>query len=360
MKADFAELDLQVARARIALSLLAMLSVYVDPSTGGGPFQLDRWLWLTFICHLAYSVLTYLTVSQWFEIAMPQAASTVLDLIFATAVAYLAEGRTSPSYVFFLFAIVAVGFRTGFRDTILTTSGGVALYLAVAMVSGGLANVYAMRAVYLGIAGYLIGFFGQERVGYEERLRELKAESQRHTIARALHDGYIQSLAGISLKLETCRELLSRERDADAKAELAELQRSVSHEYDEVRGFIRALAGVSGAINKDSALTVSDPQLAVRAKFATDSAIGEHILQIILEGLRNARRHAQASLVTIDVSQADGGVMINIDDDGAGFPAAGSPPWAIASRVAELGGELSVNGGGSTRLRIVMPGEGRR
>ena len=33
---EFQDLDLSIARARIALSLIAMLSLYVDPSTAGG------------------------------------------------------------------------------------------------------------------------------------------------------------------------------------------------------------------------------------------------------------------------------------------------------------------------------------
>jgi signal transduction histidine kinase len=49
--------------------------------------------------------------------------------------------------------------------------------------------------------------------------------------------------------------------------------------------------------------------------------------------------------------------LITIDDDGVGFEDPANPPWAIASRVAELGGHLTVNHNGSTRLEIEMPNE---
>src|SRR5713101_5623991 len=58
MKPDFGELDRRVAEARVVLSLLAMLSLYIDPSQGG-LFHLENRLLATLLCHLLYSVLTY-------------------------------------------------------------------------------------------------------------------------------------------------------------------------------------------------------------------------------------------------------------------------------------------------------------
>jgi signal transduction histidine kinase len=75
----------------------------------------------------------------------------------------------------------------------------------------------------------------------------------------------------------------------------------------------------------------------------------------MLEGLRNARRHGLPRCVTINVNGLEGKLMITIDDDGVGFQGSGQPPWAIASRVAELGGHLNVNRNGVTRLEIEMP-----
>src|SRR5689334_22274084 len=119
MKRDFRVFDTRVAEARVVLSLLALFSLYVDPSLGG-LFHLDSWLLAALLCHLLYS-LTYLALAYWFESGLLPKASAGLDLLFATVIAFLTEGRTSPSIIFFVFAIVAVGFRTGFRDTLLAT-----------------------------------------------------------------------------------------------------------------------------------------------------------------------------------------------------------------------------------------------
>jgi signal transduction histidine kinase len=89
--------------------------------------------------------------------------------------------------------------------------------------------------------------------------------------------------------------------------------------------------------------------------FKGHSTTGEHLLQIMLEGLRNARRHGMPQCVTINVSGLEDKLLITIDDDGVGFLESGNSPWAIASRVAELGGRLSVNRNGVTRLEIELP-----
>src|SRR5262245_33238873 len=153
---DFSALDLNIARARVMLSLVALLSIYIDPSAGG-IFHLDTYILATLLCHLAYSLATFVALSRGIAPRTLHQVSTALDIIFATAVTLFTEGLTSPSYVFFVFAIVAVGFRTAFRATLAITGLCVMLYLVVIAIPQGLTVLYVMRAVYLAIAGYLIG-----------------------------------------------------------------------------------------------------------------------------------------------------------------------------------------------------------
>lgn len=266
MKPDLSELDRKVAQARVVLSLVAMLSLYVDLSTGG-LFHVDKWQFITLICHLVYSSFMFLALSLGVQIDPVRKFSTALDLLFATAVAFVTEGRTSPSFAFFVFAIVAVGFRTSFRDTLLATSCFVALYILVIALSSELMSVYLMRAVYLAIAGYLIGFFGQQRVNFETRLREVEAEAEREAIARSLHDGYIQALAGIILRLESCCDMLISNQPAEALAEIGETQIVVGREYDEVLEYVRSLASADRQ-TRSQPLADFNTQFRVQAAFA--------------------------------------------------------------------------------------------
>src|SRR5581483_87529 len=217
----------------------------------------------------------------------------------------------------------------------------VALYLSLIVVSAPEnANFFIMRPVYLAITGYLVGYLGQQRINLEGRVRDLETAAERHAIARFLHDGYAQALAGVNLRLETCRELVRRGRGDEVFAELTDLQAGVNREYDGLRAYIRTLADVdhrAGTSRLGGATRFS-----VRACFDGPLVLVEHALQIMLEGARNVARHARAHAAVIDARAGSDHVHITIEDDGVGFPAEAPAPWSIASRVAELGGRVSI------------------
>lgn len=351
----FRELDLQIARARLVLSPLAMLTLYIDPSAGG-LFHLSGTPLIIVSGHLFYSLATYLALSRGLATKHLRKLSTMLDLAFAAAIALCTEGRTSPSYVFFVFAIVAAGFRTGFRATIMVTILSVAMYLAVIGFEHGVTNSYMMRGVYLALAGYLICFFGQQRVAFEARVRELESKAERLTIARSLHDGYVQTLAGVNLRLETCRAILRSHEPALALSELTDLQAGIAREYDAVRSYIRSLAEIDRCIAGQMPGS-NDPRFEMKADFCARGMVVEQVLQIALEGMRNAWRHGRARMVKIDVRSTGDRIRITVGDDGVGFRDSSTAPWAIASRVAEVGGELKISSGAGAgaRLEIQMP-----
>ena len=93
---DFIHLDLNVARARIALSLVALLSIYIDPTTGQGIFTIDRLALATLALHFSYGVTAYWLIRSRVSPEEVFAATTALDIVFATAIAFFTEGPTSP------------------------------------------------------------------------------------------------------------------------------------------------------------------------------------------------------------------------------------------------------------------------
>jgi signal transduction histidine kinase len=335
---------------------VALLSIYIDPSAGG-LFHLDSYAWATLLGHLAYSLITYLYLGRKLSARVLNPLCTTLDIAFATAVTIFTEGPTSPSYIFFVFVIVAVGFRTAFKTTFAVTFFCVTLYLIVIAVPNGLTSFYVMRAVYLAIAGYLIAFFGQQRAKFEARLRELEAATEREAIARSLHDGYVQSLAGVNLRLGICRELLMRQRPEQALSELTELRIGVAREYDELRSYIRSLANLDQKLTYEPVMGPSDTQFRIEAAFAGSGFIMEQVMMVILEAIRNTQRHGNARSACIKVCEGGGQIKIAIDDDGIGFGEADILPWTIASRVAECGGlvKMKDTDEDGAHLEIEMP-----
>ena len=346
-----ADIERTIARCRVILSVSALIAVYIDPTRPtltrwlpltGGPFMLDPLALAVMLSHLVYSLSLYVLEHRRVLTASRIAVvSTWMDVLFGTLIALVTEGANSPFYVFFTFAVLAAAFRAGLRLTLLVTVTSALLYLGLILVSHpwGL-TFYIMRPAYITITGYLVGYLGEQRLVLEARVRAFEAATQRERIARSLHDEYVQALAGVNVRLETCRQLLQRGQPEKALRELTELQAGVNREHDDLRTYIRSLIDREAAPPRPAA--DDRTRFTVRAQFDGSLPLVEHALQIMLEGARNVALHARADSALIRVEHDLLQVSITIDDDGIGFPAGAAPPWSIASRAVELGGSVRV------------------
>ncbi len=363
---DSPRIERSVARCRLVLSIAALAAVFIDPTQPvltrwfpltGGSFTINPYALAVMGTYLCYSLIIIAVVDREpFSLGRFSLFTTWADVAFGTAVAAFTEGITSPFHAFFAFAVVEAGLTAGFRRALVVTAVSVGLYLSLIVISSpGTVESYIMRPAYLAIAGYLVGYLGQERLNLERGIEELAAASQRMRIARDLHDGRAQAFAGISLQLESCQELLRRGRHTEALADLSDLQASVNREYDELRAYMRSLVGLETAphLKKET----SETRFSLVARFDCSAEVVDQVLQILREGVTNVIRHAGARTAEIQVRQLGTRIHITIDDDGVGFRAPGQEPWSIASRVRELGGFLEVvrNGGPGAHLAITLP-----
>src|SRR5581483_1264663 len=218
---------------------------------------------------------------------------------------------------------------------------------------------------------FLLLLVGQAAAGFEnvrlqEKAEEVAVLEERGRIARDLHDGFIQSLAGIDLRVEACKVLLQRD-PGRVKKELEELHQAVDRGYREVRHYLSALRSASHAPHDDfwSALDRLAAEFSIReglrvhvARPPADTAMppttGYELTQIVREALRNAVRHGRATQAVVKVAPRATHVYVVVRDNGAGFQngrgatdADGflSPlatPWSIRERTAALGGTLRV------------------
>lgn len=359
------QIEHRIARCRLILSVVAMGAVFLDPTQpfvsgwlpmSTGRFTIDPYVFAVMVLHLAYSVTIYFAaVREWLPIRVLATGTLYSDVLLGAAIAFLTEGATSPFYAFFAFAVVAAGFRSGMQQAMLVTAASVLLYLGLIVISSpGSLNLYIMRPAYLAIVGYLVGYLGQQRIDLQQEVRLLEATEQRHRIARDLHDGFAQAMAGINLKIESCLRLLRRGAGGDAEEELSDLQASVRREYDELRSYMQSLAGVRPSPAADVPAQEADVSLDIDVHGSLD--LVDHVLQIAREGLTNVRRHSQARSARVRIQQDEGFVRIAIDDDGVG-QIHRNPPWSIASRVRELGGrvQVSTDAGHGLHLQILLP-----
>ena len=98
---------------------------------------------------------------------------------------------------------------------------------------------------------------------------------------------------------------------------------------------------------------------------ALPPAVEAGLLRVVQEALTNVRRHAAATEVTVTLSYMNDAVVVDVQDDGAGFPASRPPVGvglrAMRERVAELGGTLTVESapGEGTTVAAAVPRSGR-
>jgi signal transduction histidine kinase len=358
-------IERSIAQCRLILSVSALLAVYVDPTlpAGGGLFTISPFALGALSAHLAYAAATYrLLARPHVNLDRLARVTTWGDVTFAMAIALVTEGTSSPFHVFFSFALIAAGFRWGLRRTLVVATASVLLYLSLTALGEHPEdlNLRIMRAVYLGILGYLLGYLGERRLELEETVRELERTAERASIARSLHDGFSQALAGVNLRLQTCRELLRAGRAGDALVQLEDLQGGVTREYDHLRAYVRTLADLETPTAQQSGERRTRFSLRIDCEGSGD--LVDHVLQIVREGVANVRRHAHARQAILTVRADDEGLLIRIDDDGVGFPEHAAAPWSMDSRARELGGIVRVlrDGGPGAHVEIRLPASRER
>jgi PAS domain S-box-containing protein len=178
----------------------------------------------------------------------------------------------------------------------------------------------------------------------QHRLLEQR-ELERQQIARDLHDGPLQELTGVILKLE---DLLGIECPPDMKRQIADVQDTVREQISELRvyaGDLRppALArfGLGKAIRSHmDAFQEKHPELRLRL----DDGLGEDPLpeekrlafyRIYQESLTNTVKHARAKEIQVHLWRDAGEIALEICDDGAGFEI--PHDWLELARKRHLG-----------------------
>jgi len=202
------------------------------------------------------------------------------------------------------------------------------------------------------------------------------AEDERIRVAIELHDGPIQRLTVVTLKLDRLTRLMARgELEAvgllageirdELAGEMVSLRRLMTELRPPVideRGLAFALADcaerVLGGTNVAVELrcTLGDVRPARQAETV--------VYRVTREALTNVVRHAQASRVLIALEAVDGLCRLVVEDDGQGFDVAavarGDDRYGIAGmreRVESLEGKLYVHTapGSGTRIEAMLP-----
>jgi PAS domain S-box-containing protein len=202
----------------------------------------------------------------------------------------------------------------------------------------------------------------------QEALRKAEAElmlglqaraalEERQRLARELHDSVSQTLYGVSLAVNTALTLYNEDQEKSLEALRYALTQSRTA-LTEMRALIFELRPES--LESDGLVAALSKQLdAVRARSQADIrlslpeepeiplTIKEALYRIAQEALNNTIKHAEATRVEVRLENNDGGLLLQVRDNGVGFdPGADYPGHlglnSMRERAQGLGGSLEI------------------
>jgi signal transduction histidine kinase len=203
-----------------------------------------------------------------------------------------------------------------------------------------------------------------------ERLIELVAsrrriveasDAQRRRLERDLRDGVQQRMLNVAVLLAELRANL----DGPSAALLDGLDDELAGTQQELEDLAQGIHprtltdhGLAAALKSLTTRYVAPVQLTVPTqRFAP--AVEAAVYFLCAEALTNVAKHAQATLVSINIIHTNGQIVAKIDDDGVGGADAGRGTGlrGLADRIEAVGGQLSIRTGDldGTSLSATIP-----
>ncbi len=214
----------------------------------------------------------------------------------------------------------------------------------------------------------------------EEKQRIVEVEEDaRKKLARDLHDGPTQNVSAIAMRMSYIYRLLER-RPADVPPELKkveELARKTTREIRDMLFTLRPLVlesqGLEAALAQLCQKTIEThgQQVVSRVGEGVEAVLDGHqqgvIFYIVEEAVGNARKSAEAELISVEIYRKGDVVVVEIADNGVGFDAdavnanydqRGSLGMVnMRERTALLDGTLRIDSaeGKGTTVTVVVP-----
>ena len=381
----YLERERAVAWLRLGFALLAIAVIQLNPSRVARYPALST---ITLISFVLYSVTAvWLVYKSKLPLARLGGITTALDTIWIAFIVISTGGTRTPFFFYYSFPIITASLRWGYKGSLPVAFVGVAIYatirLTLAAESGvqpiGIDTV-VVRSLYLVALAFIFGFVSEFEQTQNRKLMalsraagQLSALQERHRITYELHDGILQSLATMILRIENSRANCGK-ADEQLIRDLSQLEDMTRKTMGEIRGF---LAGKEAApIAPGTLLQRLKDELRFLQGLGMEVLLGsepddldipEHvereIYYVLREALTNITRHAHASRVTIQLSQTQERIAGSIEDNGVGADltktsnGAGIGMASMRDRIEKKGGGLEVRSspGSGYRIRFSVP-----
>jgi signal transduction histidine kinase len=346
------QLQLVILAHAWALAPLAAVWLWL-PSSRGSNFQIDvpRLTVLAGVAALYLLGRTWLTwTGRWPELAQ---AWPYCDVVLITlALLIIGNAKDALTILYFLPLASAASLLRLSRLIALGAATLGSYFLVVVQTGAGWSVEVVFRLVVIALIASLYGWVIRTVTIYERAAERAEYQTE---LAREIHDGIQHLLVTLGARLELAGRLV-REAPDRAVQILAQERETVVRASDELRYLVRRLRTDRRHADLASALRAQVGALSDRWPFVLEvevpptlprlSPAAEHaMLRVIQESLTNVAKHADASMVEVQIDVAGGALRCTIRDNGVGFePGDGTGGLqGLRERVAGTGGTLNVN-----------------
>jgi signal transduction histidine kinase len=368
---------------RVGFAFVAIIVIQFNPA------RVSRFPLLSYVClgaFLIYSLIVlYCILRKQASFRRIGLIATGFDLLWVSLIVYSTGGSGTPFFVYYLFPIVTASTRYGVKGGLAAAVAGLTVYGYIRFNFDWEDSLdidrFVVRSIYLFVLAYFFGFLSEFETKQNEKLLALSktaveaaALQERRRITYELHDGILQSLATLILRLEGCRgQLLPSQKElAEDIGSMEEFTRS---SMTEIRQFLAGKESqplVAGTLveklrdelrflNQGLGLEVileSEPE---DSKLPLD--IEREAYYVLKEGLTNVTKHSHASRAEIHLRQTDGSFEGTLRDNGVGFNPnvngsySGLGLGVMRERIKKSGGELAVESspGFGTKIFFRVP-----
>src|SRR5690625_120447 len=168
-----------------------------------------------------------------------------------------------------------------------------------------------------------------ERAEYGKSAHQIATVEERQRLARDLHDSVSQQLFALTMLAEAAINQFDQNPE-QAKRQLQEVAKAGLAAQTEMRALLLHLRpvhlsgdslqeGIEKLIEEIKQHTPLHVELSIPQDLSLPEAVEEHMFRIIQEALSNVLRHAEASDVSIHVSERIHELFLHIRDNGKGF-----------------------------------------
>lgn len=187
--------------------------------------------------------------------------------------------------------------------------------------------------------------------------RDAGVASERERLAREIHDTIAQDLTALVMLTQRARRELVAGHPEQTDQQLALIEENARLALAETRGLVAASApvslttgGIADALTRLAERFSRETGVTVGVEVGELAPLGRDtevvLLRVAQEGLGNVRKHSGAESAVILLASEDGGVRLEVRDDGGGFDVAQSSDGfglnGLRERLALVQGALDV------------------